>query len=216
MNIFSILTKEDYLRIKMQIAFAVVGIVLSIAIFLGVDYLTSGSLRDLRIAQSDFNNARSRVDLIEEEEATIIEYIERYQELDAQGVVDDEDRLLMFEKIAEIRSANNLFPVSLNISEQLSQNLQYPADIRDPGDPIALRSSIIGLTLPLLHEGDLIRLVSGILNTQGLYQTKSCNIAKQNPDLTNFIVLSQHLTADCEILWYTFNLNPPAPSPFGF
>ena len=216
MNIFSILTKEDYLSIKMQIAFSVVGIVLSIAIFLGVDYLSSGSLRDLRIAQSDFNNARSRVDLIEEEEATIIEYIERYQELDAQGIVDDEDRLQMFEQIAEIRSANNLFPVSLGINEQMAQTLNYPAGIREAGDPIGLRSSIIELSLPLLHEEDLIRLIDSILDSPGLYQTKACNITKQNANSTNFIVLSQHFTANCEMLWYTFNLDPPAAPVFGF
>ena len=71
MNIFSILTKEDYLSIKWQILFAVVGFLLSTAIFLGVDSLANASLTDRRIAQSEFDAARSRVNLIEEEEATI-------------------------------------------------------------------------------------------------------------------------------------------------
>lgn len=216
MNLFSIMSREDYLVIKWQIACAVIGILLSIGIYLGVDYLASESLRDLRIAQSDFDNARSRVELIEEEEATIIEYIGRFQMLEAEGAIQDEDRLELLERVAEIRASNNLFPVSVNINEQTAIPLSYPADIREPGDPVALRSSIIGLNLPLLHEHDLIRLLSGILNSPGLFQMKECMISQQNTDTTNFIVLSQHFEAVCEILWYTFDLNPPQPAPFGF
>lgn len=216
MNLFSLLTKEDYLMIKWQIVLAIFGIILAAGIFLGVDYLAEESSRELRIAQSDFDAARSRVDLIEEEEDTIIEYIGRYQSLDQAGSIDDEDRLQMLERVADIRANNNLWPVSNNILEQHSINLTYPPDIREPGAPIALRSSIIGIELPLLHENDLIRLLDGILSSPGLYQTKECNITMQNPGTTNFIVLSQNFQAKCEIYWYTFDLDPPQPDPFGF
>lgn len=215
MKLFSILTKEDYLMIKWQIAFALIGILIATGIYFGIDYLADQSLRDLRIAQADFDSARSRVELIEEEEATIIEYIGRYQILENEGVVEDEDRLQMFEKVAEIRSENNLFPVNLNIREQVSLALSYPPDIREAGDPIALRSSTIGLELPLLHEEDLIRLLTGIVRSPGLYQTRSCAIDLQNAGRANFLILSQHFRAECEILWYTFDLSPPAPDGFG-
>jgi len=216
MNLFRILSRDDYLMIKWPIVYAAVGIILAISIYMGVDYLSSESRRSLLIAQSDFDNARTRVDQIEEEEATIIEYIGRYQTLDSSGAIRDEDRLLMFERVAEIRSANNLFPVSLNISEQSSLRLNYPAGIREPGGPIALRSSVIGLSLPLLHEADLTRLLDGILNSPGLYQTSSCTLDQQNSEITSFIVLSQHFQANCEIFWYTFDLDPPLDNSFGF
>jgi len=216
MNLFSILTKEDYLMIKWQIAIAGVGLLLSIGIFLGIDYLSGNSLQDLRIAQADFNSARSRLELIEEEEETIIEYIGRYQMLDADGVVSNEDRLQMFERVAEIRSANNLFPVNTNINRQLTMPINYPPEIRQPGEPIALRSSVIGIDLPLLHEDDLFRLLDGIINGPGLFQTSECSLRQLNRESTNFIVLSQHFDASCEILWYTFDLDPPPPDPFGF
>lgn len=215
MSLFSILTKEDYLMIKWPIVFAVFGIILAIAIFLGADYLNGQSLMDLRIAQSAFNNSRSRVELIEDEEQTIIEYIGRYKMLESEGVVENEDRLQMFERVAELRAANNLFPVSLNINKQTSLNLTYPPELREPGDPVALHSSIIDLELPLLHEEDLTRLLDGILDSPGLYQTSNCEINLQNHETTSFIILSQHFTASCEILWYTFDLDPPAPNPFG-
>jgi hypothetical protein len=216
LSLFSILTKEDYLMIKWQIGFALVGLLLSAGIYLGVDYLSEGSLLDLRIAQSDFNNSRSRVELIEEEEATIIEYIERYQVLDSQGVMSNEDRLQIRELLAEIRADNNLFPVLLNTNEQSVQTLNYPPETREPGDPIALRSSVIRLEFPLLHEEDLTRLMNGILNSPGLFQTNKCEIRQQNETTTSFIIISRHFNAECEILWYTFDLNPPPPSPFGF
>lgn len=216
MSLYSLLKKDDYLMIKWQITYAVVGLVVSAGIYFGLDYLNNQSLQDLRIAQSEFNNARSRVELIEEEEATIIEYIGRYQSLDEENVVENEDRLQMFEHIAELRADNRLFPVSLNISGQNSLMLNYPPDIREPGGPIALRSSSIGLDLNLLHEDDLIRLLAGIVDSPGLYQTKECSIDLLSPASTNFIFLSRHFSASCEVLWYTFDLEPPPPDPFGF
>lgn len=215
MNLFSLLQKEDYLDIKWPIAIAVTGLLLSGGIWFGIDYLNSQSVQDLRIAQSDFNNARSRVETIEEEEATIIEYIGRYQMLDAAGVVADEDRLQMFERVADLRADNRLFPVTLNIQEQKSLMLDYPPEIRDPGEPVALQSSLIGLELNLLHEEDLTRLVNGILDSPGLFQTRACSIELTSSDTTNFLFLSRHFSSSCEILWYTFDLDPPPPDPFG-
>lgn len=202
--------------VKWQITFAIIGLLMATGIYLGIDYLAESSQQELRIAQSDFNTARTRVESIEEEEATIIEYIERYQMLDADNVVENEDRLQMFELVAEIQADNNLFPVDTKLSKQTSMNLTYPPTIREPGNPIALRSSIVGLNMRLLHEEDLTRLLNGILNSPGLFQTKECSISQQNPETTSFIILSQHFNASCEILWYTFDLNPPPPNPFGF
>lgn len=216
MNLFSLLKKEDYLMIKWPIAIAVIGLALSAGIYFGVDYLNSTSLQDLRIAQSDFNSARSRVELIEEEEATIIEYIGRYRMLAEDGVVEDEDRLQMHELLAELRADNQLFPVSLSIQEQQSMMLTYPPEIREPGEPVALRSSEINLELNLLHEGDLIRLLDGIINSPGLFQLRSCEIDLLSKDVTSFIYLSRHFTASCDILWYTFDLDPPQPDPYGY
>lgn len=216
MNLFSLLKKDDYLMIKWQLTCAVVGLAVSASIYFGLDYINNQSVLDLRIAQSDFNNARSQVELIEDEEATIIEYIGRYQMLDVDNVVENEDRLQMFERVAELRADNRLFPVSLNISGQSSLMLNYPPEIREPGGPIALRSSVIGLELNLLHEDDLSRLLAGILDSPGLYQTKECNIELLSPVSTNFVFLSRHFSADCEVLWYTFDLEPPPPDPFGF
>jgi len=216
MTLFSLLKKEDYLMIKWPIAISVVGLALSASIYFGIDYFNGESVQDLRIAQSDFNSARSRVELIEEEEATIIEYIGRYRSLAQDGVVEDEDRLLMFERIADLRADNRLFPVSLNIQEQRTMNLSYPPDIREPGEPVALRSSEIGLSLNLLHEEDLIRLLNGILDSPGLFQLKACNIDLLSQEETNFIYLSRHFSTNCDILWYTFDLDPPEPDPYGY
>ncbi len=216
MNIFSILNKEDYLQIKGQIAFALVGIFLATGIYVGAESLATNSLNDLRTAQREFDDSRSRVELIEEEEATVIEYIERYQILEADGLMEDEDRLLMYELIAQIRAENNLFPVGLNIAQQATQNLSYPAGLREPGDPVSLNSSIIKLTLPLLHEEDLTRLINGLLDSPGLFQTKQCNITGQRQNARKFIVLSQHFSASCEILWYSFDLDPSPPPAFGY
>ena len=165
--------------------------------------------RNLQIARGNLQLARTNIDQIEDEEATIIEYIGRYQELETDGVVNPEDRLQLIERITEIREDNDLFPISVNIGEQLSMELLYDQSEQDPGGPVNINSTTLELSLPLLHENDLTRLLDGLLNTPGLYMPQECIISLSNPNATNFIVLAQHQRANCVVSWFTFNVNPP-------
>lgn len=201
---------EDLLLIKWKIAFFALCLAVVLGIFWGMDTLNSQATRELSIAQGELYSARSSVELIEEEEATIIEYIDRYQDLSLEGIVEPEDRLLFLEKVADIRAEYDLFPISLNIEEQLGIRLQYDPAETEPGGPIDLKASTVSLSLPLLHEDDLGRFLDALLNSDGLYQARECEIGAQNSATQSFVFLSQHFAASCELLWYTFDLNPQA------
>lgn len=199
---------EDLLLIKWKIVFFVVCVLISIAIFWATEALYSQANRGLIVAQGELYSARSAVELIEEEEATIIEYIDRYQDLSDQGIVQPEDRLLFLEEIANLRAQYDLFPIALNIGEQVGQRLQYDPSESDPGGPIDLKHSRVSVDYALLHEEDLSRFLQGLLTSDGLYQTRECRIQAASQTSQSYLYLAQHFLASCELLWYTFDLNP--------
>lgn len=197
----------DLMLIKWEILLIIISILLTTGIYLGSNYLNQQSIQDLTAARSELAQAQSRVELIGVEEATIIEYIGRYQEIAQDGVVNPEDRLQLLETIAEIRSANSLFPIAFSIGKQNTLRLQYDSSVREPGNPIDLNYSEIKLSLPLLHEHDLSRLLRAINDSPGLYQTKECELILNNSSASNFYVLGQHINASCSLIWYTFSIN---------
>ncbi len=188
---------------------AVLGLSIAVGIYYVADYLNTDMTRAVRAARANLQNARTSVDQIELEEATIIEYIERYQELDAEGIVSPEDRLILLERITEIRDNNDLFPISLNIGEQSSLALLYDPAEPSPGGAIMLNATQLEIRLPLLHEGDLANLLDELLNSPGLFLTQECEMSLTNPSITNYIMLGQHQNATCDLLWFTFDVNPP-------
>lgn len=208
MKQFTPFPNQDLFLIKWQFVFFVLCAGFGTAIFIITETFGAQASRDLSIAQGELYSARSAVELIEEEEATIIEYIGRFQELSDQGIVQEEDRLLFLERVAELRSEFDLFPISLSIEEQIGMRLQYDPGETEPGGPIDLKKSSVSVRMPLLHEEDLTRFLDKLLKIDGLYQALECSVSQQNRSSTSFLVLAQHLTATCELLWYTFDLSP--------
>ena len=205
----NLFTKQDYFALKWQILVALICLSVAIAIYFMANIINDDMNRAVNIARSELQNARTSVDQIEQEEATIIEYIGRYQDIEADGIVDEEDRLLFLELITQIRENNDLFPISINIGEQSTLRLLYDPAEREPGRPINLNATELEISLPLLHENDLTRLLDALLDSPGLFLTRECTIKLSNPAIRNFIVLGQHQTATCELLWFTFDIDPP-------
>lgn len=201
--------RQDILSLKWRILTAVFSLSIAVGIYYVADYLNTDMTRAVRTARANLQNARTSVDQIEQEEATIIEYIGRYQELDADGIVRPEDRLILLERITEIRDNNDLFPISLNIGEQSSLALLYDPAEPSPGGPIRLNTTELELSLPLLHEEDLSSLLRELLSSPGLFLPQECIVRLNNPSITSYIMLGQHQTATCNLLWFTFDVNPP-------
>jgi len=207
-------SKGDILSLKWKILLVLVCLLVAGSIFYLAGLMNSDMANGLRNAQSELQNARTNIDQIAEE-ATIIEYIGRYQELAADGIVDPEDRLQLLELFAEIRREHDLFPIRVSIEEQSTINLVYDPYETAPGGPINVNVTNVSMGLPLLHEGDLISLLDSLLDTTGLYVLKECSVSLRNPSQTNFIVLGQYQEAECDLLWFTFDVDPPLPvQPF--
>lgn len=199
---------RDIAFIKWEAIMTVVAISIAAGVIILTDNLNTEANNSLRRAQSNYDQAQQSVNLIEEEEATILEYIDRFQEIMAKGIINEEDRLQLIEEVANLRSEHALFPINVNIQVQTGVRLLYDPAETDPGEPIDLKTSVVELSFPLLHEEDLVRILEGIVSSGGLFQIKECEIRMNDETNINFLVLSQHLGANCALNWYTFDLDP--------
>ncbi len=203
--------KGDFKLLRTALIVLVVCISISTALFFGVNQINDSASSALNSARSQYEQVSASVQLISEEEATIIRYIDRYLRFVENGYVEDEDRLALIEDISRIRDTHNLFPVSIDIGEQVHYSLVYdPMDL-NPGEPVDLDYSDIELNFSLLHEEDLTRLVSSLLDIEGLLLPTHCQMMHDNINEANFTSFFEHLSSSCSFYWYTFNLNPPEP-----
>ncbi|MEQ9567990.1 MAG: hypothetical protein RLN85_19640, partial [Pseudomonadales bacterium] len=71
----------------------------------------------------------------------------------------------------------------------------------------------ISLNMPLLHEEDFIRFFDAIDSNGGLFQIRECLLSLRNSGATRFITLQQHMSVECTLTWYSYDLNPPTEQP---
>ncbi len=199
--------KEDYWRVKWPLLSFVLSLALAGGLLFGLNTLNATAAAELRTARSGLDEARDAVDKIEEEDATIIEYLGRYQRMEQEGIVAPEDRLQFLETLAELRTEFILFPVSQSLGGQTALQLQYAEGRTERGREIVLHTSLVELSWPLLHENDLSRLLLGLVESPGLLQPLTCSLSSSNR-VTGFVFLAKHFEAACTLNWYTFQLPP--------
>ncbi len=215
MNDLLKLMKADLKLLKWPGLFFGIAVVVSLVFFLGGQYLLNNAQEDMRVANANMNQRRIAVEEIEQEEETVMRYIGRYREMQDDGLLQDEDRLTLMEVIMDTRSRNQLYATNIVIGEQSESLLDYGVAGLEEGEMVALQSTAVDLTLPLLHEEDLTRLLDGVLSMPGLMQTESCVVSKRE-DVSDLLNMGENLRAQCVLLWYHFNLSPSVPLEEGY
>jgi hypothetical protein len=202
--------KEDLLLIKGHILAFVSCLVLIGGIFWAAGYIDTSAETELQQVRSQIAGMRSSMDKIQLDENIARQYVNQYQTLQTNGVVGEENRLQLLELLARIRAQHQLFPISINIHEQAELTLPYGNNTTGSGQPVQLRSSVLEITFPLLHEEDLSRLVDDLLGSLYFLQPASCRIDNNNESNTSYYYLNKHFNASCSMYWYTFNVTPAA------
>ncbi len=202
------LVRSDFVLLRVPGIIAALNLLLAAGLYLMVDSMDQTASRALQVSRAEFQQITGQIDQLLQEEQTLDRYMSRYENLVNDGVVEDEDRLGLLDRVAQLRAHNHLYPIAVQMEEQIEVLLDYPPERADADHPVALRSSRIQLRLPLLHEEDLTRLIAGLMDSPGLYQTEQCTITQSASAAVSYRALGENLTADCAVLWYTFNLEP--------
>ena len=152
--------------------------------------------------QAQLREARIQLNKSGEEKATIVRYLDQYQQLQQFGFVGEEQRINWLDGLRLANQQARLFGVDYQIGAQ--QPYPFAAEL-DPG-PLMLRQSLMKLNLKLLHEDDLMRFLRTLAQQgAGVFSVNQCMMerAAAGDNLRN----QPNLRAECELAWIT--LRPP-------
>jgi hypothetical protein len=180
-------------------------IMLGVSVFAG-GTLVGGSYYFKQQMQAEFTENHksfqvisSRYLALDEEERLIREYYPKLAELNRRGFVGREQRLDWIETLRDA-SAQIRLP---SLQYQILSQQEY-----SPGIPLnlggyKLYSSTMKLSIGLLHEGDLIRLLDELnREADGLYTVSSCKLLRIGKTI-EFNPKRNNLVAECELSWFS-------------
>jgi hypothetical protein len=153
--------------------------------------------RDATSAASRYTEVENRLQRVRDEEAEIKAKSATFRELSRRGVIGPEKRLEWVELVSDIRRDMRLFAPDYEFAPQQSLGLEASG--------YQFVSSPMGLRLPLLHEGDLIGLLSQLqARAPALVLPRNCQIERQRP-FGERPGIQPNLQAVCTLNWITIN-----------
>ncbi|RKZ44289.1 MAG: hypothetical protein DRQ58_11600, partial [Gammaproteobacteria bacterium] len=139
---------------------------------------------------------------VDEDEEIIRQYYPEFIALYKKGFVGREHRLNWIETLRASSERVKLPGLAYSI---------YPQEEYSPGFSInmgrfALYSSVMRLSVDMLHEGDLLRLIKDMNeHVEGIFTITECNFKRSNRELIERRDAT-NITVDCELQWLNIRL----------
>ena len=198
---------NDFSRLRWTLGFLLLSIAIAILVTTATQKLVQQAKTTQRQLQSEQQQIRSRLASAQDEERELRSKIALFQDLEARGIIGQEERLNWVEQIARVKAARRLIEVQYEIAPQ--KNLTGAIL---PGGSIAgdyeFMASAMKLQMPLLHENDLLGLISDLRRSVHAHLlVRDCTIDRTaaGSDRTT----SAQLRADCTIDWVTLREKRP-------
>lgn len=196
-------TENIYLKVLGgSIIVFVLSIIISGSAVFGAYYFKKQMLQEYNRANAAFQSISSRYLAVDEEEKLIRSHLPDFVRLYENGVIGDEQRLNWIEVLRLAGDEINLPSLNYQIESQQEYTPSFPLNM----GKFKLYSSKMLLTMQLLHEGDLFRILETLdAQAKGSYSMSSCSISQtateitDNPDASN-------ISVSCEILWFSIKL----------
>ncbi len=135
---------------------------------------------------------------VETDKRELAQYGPRFAQLQASGMIGDENRLAWIETIRQIQTSRKLVSASFEIEPQQAVGaLTY--------GQYQLRGSRMHIELGMVHELDLFNFIDD-LRAAGLFTVQECRIRRN--DVPAEAVGLARLTANCTLIWLTLGSAP--------
>ena len=154
------------------------------------------ALSDARLKHS---NAGAEKDLI-------ARYLGSYERLQAGGFIGGEQRINWVDGLRNANREADLYGVEYKIDAQdkLTLGSEYGAGA------LAVKQSPMKITVPLLHETDLMRFLRGLSAQRvGLFSLSGCVLRRTSAGTPNGN--QPNLAADCDLAWITVDDSDTKP-----
>lgn len=153
--------------------------------------------REAASAASSLREADNRLKRVRDEEAEIKAKSATFRDLARRRVLGPEQRLEWVELVSEIRRDLRLFAPDYEFAPQQALGVGAGG--------YQFVCSPMGLRLPLLHEGDLLGLLTQLkARAPAIVQPRTCQIQRQAL-ATDRLGVQPNLQAVCTLHWITIN-----------
>lgn len=192
------MNSEELKALRVPLAVLLVVIAAAGAAVYYTDLLAKQSGTALTRQKGEFQTAQSRMRMSGDEKNTIVQYVDKYMELEKSGFAGEEQRINWLDALRNANTRSELFGVSYQIG------IQHPYPFAAEFDPgtISLQESVMELDMRLLHEGDLMRFLDELRAQQvGLFHVKDCTLLRT--DRSDALRNQPYISAKCDLAWIT-------------
>jgi hypothetical protein len=192
-------TRADWSVLRGALGVFIICALLSVMMLGATHYFADSMASEFRSHHGRFRDASRKYLSVDQDERTIAEHYPAFVDLYRRGIIGDEHRLNWVEVLGEAAAELKLPNLDYEIEPQQS----YVADPPLASGAFDVRVSRMHLTLGLMHEGDLRRLL-GVLEqrSEGLYGVRDC-AARRVVDPAH---PGSNINTECVLEWYTLEL----------
>jgi hypothetical protein len=189
-------TSAEFKKLTPWIAIFVVCVLAGGGLIWLAERLLAQERQQLAAAQTERTQNREKLSRISDEEREVREKAEVYSRLKSLGLIGSERRLEWADTMRRVRSSRELL------------DLRYRVEPRRvlgsiPGKPanVEFYSSLMIIEMSMLHEGDLLRLLSDLRESgNAYYSVSSCSISRLTQAPANAAPsVAPRLSAQCNI-----------------
>lgn len=197
------MTRDQLSKLRQPLTVLVVVIALVAAAVYYTDLMVQRSALDLTRKKGEFQTAQTRMRQSGDEKNTIVQYADKYRELEKGGFAGEEQRINWLDALRNANTRAQLFGVSYQIGVQHP----YPhTNELSPGG-VKLLETTMELDMRLMHEGDLLLFLDELrAQNVGLFHVNECSLTRTERAET--LRNQPYLSAQCNLAWITAR-SPP-------
>lgn len=156
------------------------------------------AVRDYERQKESLGSIRSRYRTIDKQRRLIETWLPAFRDLQADGIIGEEQRLAWIETLREVAARVKLPSLRYRIERRTAYET-------GPALDGAYRpfSTVVRIEAGLLHEGDLERLIRDLaVRGAGLHRIERCDVHRAGP---SFVMRpgAINLSAECDLRWIT-------------
>lgn len=161
--------------------------------------LVANAKSEVATRERALNDARTRVQQSGQEINIIERYVQPYRQLEATGIVGDEQRVSWIEALRAANREADLYGVEYDVGPR--QNYSFMSEAG--AGSLAVHQSLMKVKFGLLHEGDLFRFFHALAaQNAGSFSVNQCKVTPLPVNLS-VPVNQPTLNAECDVAWIT-------------
>jgi hypothetical protein len=192
------ISRQDWNKLRYPIISLGVALILVTLLVGYAENRKSRNQQAVELQQRQLDQARQRYQSSGQEKETIIKYLPLYRKLIEDGFIGEERRIEWVDGLRTVHQQNKLFGINYTINTQEEYKPTFALNV----GTFTLYRSVMKLELAMLHEGDLLTLISELDVQQTTpFIVRDCEITRTGAINTNN--LATNMRANCELDWLT-------------